>query len=51
MPCIAVNTNRIRPIANDEPQTCCGANGAGLWFENAHIENAGDDWMPINANM
>ena len=35
--------NRIRPIAKDDAQTCCGANGFGLVLPNAHMVKAGAD--------
>ena len=51
MPWKAVKKNRIRPIANEEAQTCCGAKGLGSLLPKAHMVNAGEDWMPISANM
>ncbi len=48
-PCIAVKKIRIPPIPNEEAQTCWGANGLGFLFENAHIEKAGEEWIPISA--
>ena len=46
-----VNVNRIIPMISDEATTCCQRNARLVLFEKAHIENAGDDWMPISANM
>jgi len=43
MPWKAVKKNRIRPMQNDEAQTCCGAKGRGLVLPKAHMENAGAD--------
>ena len=43
MPVNAVKKNRMNPIPKEEAQTCCGANGRGSVFENAHMVNAGAD--------
>ena len=42
-PCIMVNEKRIIPITIEEATTCCQRNALEVLFENAHIENAGDD--------
>ena len=41
----------MRPIPKEEAHTCCGAKGDGSRFEKDHIENAGEEWIPIRANM
>ena len=46
-----VNVNRIIPITIDEATTCCHLKGLEVLFAKAHIENAGEDCMPIKANM
>jgi hypothetical protein len=51
MPWKAVNTIRMMPMPRLEAQTSWGANGRGSVLENAHMLNAGADWIPINANM
>ena len=43
--------NRIIPITTEETTTCCMRKGLLVLLENAHIENAGEDWIPIKANM
>ena len=46
-----VKVNRIIPMISDEATTCCQRNARLVLFAKAHIENAGDAWMPISANM
>ena len=46
-----VNVNRISPMTSDEATTCCQRNARLVLFAKAHIENAGDAWIPISANM
>ena len=38
-------------MISEEATTCCQRNGLLLRLEKAHIENAGEDWMPISANI
>ena len=51
MPWKAVKKISVPPIHAADAHTACGANGAGLLLENAHMVNAGAAWMPISANM
>ena len=43
IPWDAVKKNRMNPMPAEDAQTCWGAKGRGLLFENAHMENAGED--------
>ena len=43
--------NKANPIPTAEAQTCCGAKGSGSLLEKAYIENAGDEGIPIRANI
>ena len=51
MPWIIVNVKSIIPITIDEATTCCQRNGLEVLFAYAHIEKAGDDCIPIRANI
>ena len=46
-----VNVNKITPITADDAATCCQRKARLVLLANAHIENAGEDWIPISANM
>ena len=39
------------PIITDDATTCCHRKAFDVLLENAHIENAGDDCIPISANI
>ena len=46
-----VNVNSNTPINKADANTCCHLNAWEVLFEKAHIEKAGDDCIPISANM
>ena len=38
-------------MITEDATTCCQRKGSLVRLENAHIEKAGEDWMPISANI
>ena len=51
IPWIIVNVNNIIPITTDDATTCCQRKGSDVLFAYAHIEKAGEDCIPISANI
>jgi len=41
----------MMPMTIEDATTCCHLNDLEVLLEYAHIENAGEDCIPINANM
>ena len=39
------------PIISEDATTCCQRNAQLGVLAKDHMENAGDDWIPIRANM
>ena len=46
-----VNVKRMMPMMRDDAMTCWIRKGLDVLFAKAHMENAGEDWMPIRANI